>query len=77
MNVPVTELKNPTQAPRTAAVSKFHDAEREAIIAALRACSGKLAGADGAAEHLDLKRTTLQNKIRRLNISKAGCMLAE
>ena len=42
------------------------------IIDALRAASGRIAGKGGAAERLGLKRTTLQNKIRRLGISKAN-----
>ena len=41
------------------------------IIEALRAASGRIAGKGGAAERLGLKRTTLQNKIRRLGIAKA------
>ena len=50
--------------------SKFHDIERNTIIEALRAASGKIAGQGGAAQRLGLKRTTLQNKMRRLNIAK-------
>jgi formate hydrogenlyase transcriptional activator len=50
--------------------SKFHDIERNTIIEALKAASGKIAGQGGAAERLGLKRTTLQNKMRRLSISK-------
>jgi formate hydrogenlyase transcriptional activator len=37
----------------------------------LRAASGRLSGQGGAAERLGLKRTTLQNKMRKLNISRA------
>lgn len=47
----------------------FHDAERKAIIDALKAASGRIAGSGGAAERLGLKRTTLQNKMRRLNVA--------
>jgi formate hydrogenlyase transcriptional activator len=71
LNVPLAELKSTMRAPRTGSVSTFHDAERQAIIDALKAASGKLAGAGGAAERLGLKRTTLQNKMRRLNITRA------
>jgi formate hydrogenlyase transcriptional activator len=52
-------------------VPRFHDAERQVIINALKAASGRIAGTGGAAERLGLKRTTLQNKIRRLNVSPA------
>ena len=41
------------------------------IINALRAASGRIAGRGGAAERLGLKRTTLQNKMQKLNISRA------
>jgi formate hydrogenlyase transcriptional activator len=81
LNVPIAELKNTMPAPRTSSVSlfsdaprrsvSFHDAERQAIIDALKAASGRIAGAGGAAECLGLKRTTLQNKMHRLGITKA------
>jgi formate hydrogenlyase transcriptional activator len=41
------------------------------IVVDLRADSWRIAGMGGAAERLGLKRTTLQNKIRRLGINKA------
>jgi len=71
LNVPIGELKNAIPAHRTVPLSTFHDAERQTIIDALKAASGRIAGAGGAAERLGLKRTTLQNKMRRLNISAA------
>ena len=49
----------------------FQDAERKVIIDAMRTASGRVAGNGGAAERLGLKRTTLQNKMRRLGITKA------
>lgn len=49
----------------------FRDAERQVILDALSATSGRLAGQGGAADRLGLKRTTLQHKIRRLGITKA------
>ena len=51
--------------------SSFRQAESNVIINALRAAAGRIAGRGGAAERLGLKRTTLQNKIRRLGITKA------
>ena len=51
--------------------STFRQAESSVIIEALRAGTGRIAGKGGAAERLGLKRTTLQNKIRRLGIAKA------
>jgi len=69
LNVPLSELKKSSSRAATVG-SKFHDVERNAIIDALKAASGKIAGLGGAAERLGLKRTTLQNKMRRLRISK-------
>jgi len=63
----------PTAAETVVAVSSpssFRQAESSVIIDALRAAAGRIAGRGGAAERLGLKRTTLQNKIRRLGITK-------
>jgi formate hydrogenlyase transcriptional activator len=68
--VPVDELAGPA-APRPMPESTFYEAERRAIVEALRACSGRLAGRGGAAERLGLKRTTLQRKMERLNICRS------
>jgi formate hydrogenlyase transcriptional activator len=73
LEVPLHELA--TSSETTVAVGKpstFRQAESSVIINALRASSGRIAGKGGAAERLGLKRTTLQNKIRRLGISKAA-----
>jgi formate hydrogenlyase transcriptional activator len=69
LNVPLAELGKSAGRNQTVG-SKFHDIERNTIIEALRSASGKIAGQGGAAERLGLKRTTLQNKMRRLRISK-------
>ena len=73
LEVPISEL--PTSTGISVAMgtaSTFRQAESSVIIDALRAASGRIAGKGGAAERLGLKRTTLQNKIRRLGISKAN-----
>jgi len=70
LNVPISELQRQRIQIKTGEVSSFHAVEREAIISALRVSKGRLSGPGGAAESLGLKRTTLQNKMRRLNISK-------
>src|ERR1039457_1870557 len=72
LEVPVNELA--TSSGTILAVetpSTFRQAESSVIIDALRAAAGRIAGKGGAAERLGLKRTTLQNKIRRLGIAKA------
>jgi formate hydrogenlyase transcriptional activator len=68
LNVPHVELRRSA----ASAASTFEQAERHVIIQALRAASGRMAGKGGAAERLGLKRTTLQNKMYKLNISRAG-----
>jgi formate hydrogenlyase transcriptional activator len=73
LEIPVCEV--PTSPKINVAVgspSTFRQAESSVIIDALKAASGRIAGRGGAAERLGLKRTTLQNKIRRLGISKAS-----
>ena len=72
LQVPIATL--PTCSDSVMAVSSpstFRQAESTVIIEALRAAAGRIAGQGGAAERLGLKRTTLQNKIRRLGIMKA------
>jgi len=73
LDVPVYELPmSPEIGVAMGTRSTFRQAESSVIIDALRAASGRIAGKGGAAERLGLKRTTLQNKIRRLGISKAN-----
>jgi formate hydrogenlyase transcriptional activator len=74
LEVPMAAL--PTSSDTVVAVcsdSTFRQAESSVIIEALRATAGRIAGKGGAAERLGLKRTTLQNKIRRLGITKVQC----
>src|SRR5512133_3502865 len=64
---------HPTPSDTVVAVSSnstFRQAESNAISEGLRAAVGRIAGKRGAAERLELKRTTLQNKVRRLGIMK-------
>jgi formate hydrogenlyase transcriptional activator len=69
--VPRAELKGiagPTLIPT---MSLFQNAERQLIINALKTAGGRISGKGGAAERLGLKRTTLQNKMRRLKITRS------
>jgi formate hydrogenlyase transcriptional activator len=66
LHVPYTELRRSA----VPAASTFEQAERQVISGALRAASGRIAGKGGAAERLGLKRTTLQNKMRKLGITR-------
>ncbi|MFZ1033441.1 MAG: sigma 54-interacting transcriptional regulator [Candidatus Acidiferrales bacterium] len=71
LNVQRAELKKPSIRSAASAAPSFEQAERQAIIDALIAASGRIAGKGGAAERLGLKRTTLQNKMNKLNINRA------
>ncbi len=71
LEVPMAELLVSNSRTVSAPASTFHEAERDVIVEALRAASGRIAGDGGAAERLGLKRTTLQHKMRRLGITKA------
>ena len=79
LQVPLGELRtSPRIAVAVAAPnSTFAQAEKDAILAALKAASGRISGKDGAAERLGLKRTTLQNKMRRLGITAASVRAAQ
>ncbi len=73
LEVPIAELAASSEISIAMGTpSTFRHAESSVIIEALKATSGRIAGKGGAAERLGLKRTTLQNKIRRLGISKAN-----
>jgi formate hydrogenlyase transcriptional activator len=72
LEVPLEELKRPQaqQAPtKTARSLNLREVERAAILEALRKTNGRIGGPGGAAALLGLKRTTLQSRMRLLNIS--------
>jgi formate hydrogenlyase transcriptional activator len=69
LEIPIAELGS-TQSREFVHASTFHQAERDVIIDALKAASGQISGKGGAAERLGLKRSTLQNKMRKLGIGR-------
>jgi formate hydrogenlyase transcriptional activator len=71
LNVPHLEMKDSAGRKVVPIASSFRDAERRVITDALSDASGRIAGKGGAADRLGLKRTTLQNKMRRLSISRS------
>jgi|SRR5664280_1897436 formate hydrogenlyase transcriptional activator len=71
LRVPLKELKRSSVV--STSPSTFQEAERQAIVEALKAAQGKISGQGGAAERLGLKRTTLQNKMRKLGIARLPC----
>lgn len=71
LNVPNLEANDSAGRKVVPVASSFREAERRVIIDALSDASGRIAGKGGAAERLGLKRTTLQNKMRRLSIGRS------
>jgi formate hydrogenlyase transcriptional activator len=71
LNVPHLEVTDTAGRKVVPVASSFREAERRVIIDALSDASGRIAGKGGAADRLGLKRTTLQNKIRRLSIDRS------
>jgi formate hydrogenlyase transcriptional activator len=75
-----TALQLPTGAIRTSHAatklrtggSTFRDNERSVILNALRDSHGVIAGPEGAAARLGLKRTTLHSKMQKLGIRRPG-----
>ena len=67
LQAPLSELRAPRQA-RAEENHTLDNAERSHIIRVLRETGGIVSGPLGAARRLGLKRTTLQSKMRRLNI---------
>jgi formate hydrogenlyase transcriptional activator len=60
-----------SKAPATSKpATTFIDAEREAILRALKESGGVIAGPSGAAARLGLRRTTLHSKMQRLGIHR-------
>jgi formate hydrogenlyase transcriptional activator len=71
LEVPLEELKSARTGPAANERDRtlnLREVEREAILEALRKTNGRLSGPGGAAALLGLKRTTLQSRMRLLNI---------
>ena len=71
-----TPVESPTAASHSSAPAKFLTRgdlkrhERESITTALKQCGGKIFGAEGAAELLGMKPTTLASRIKALGIKR-------
>jgi formate hydrogenlyase transcriptional activator len=66
---PFGETPQPFAAPN-APVTTLEEAERQHILRALRQTEWRIAGPRGAAAVLGMKRTTLQARMRKLNIRR-------
>lgn len=82
LRVPVSELKGSARtgdgehspafvnAPQTAPVTTLEEAERQHILRAMRQTGWRVAGPNGAAMLLGMKRSTLQARMRKLGIRR-------
>jgi formate hydrogenlyase transcriptional activator len=75
LQVPLAELQGGMSqsapvAPIATAPMRLDQTEREHIIKVMRETRGVLAGPNGAACRLGLKRTTLQYKLKKLGITR-------
>jgi len=71
LHVPLPEDRLSGEAPAASPVT-LEAAEREHILRALRETNWVIAGANGAAARLGMKRTTLQSRMSKLGISRPG-----
>jgi PAS domain S-box-containing protein len=69
LRAPVSELEMPLEPPETENVS-LESAERDHILRVLREAKGVIAGPNGAAARLGLKRTTLNSRLKKLGIER-------
>ncbi len=75
LQVPMTELMVKT-IPATlngTSPAEPHSAERARILKALEEARAQVGGPEGAAARLGLRRTTLQSRMRKLNIERQFC----
>ncbi len=69
LRAPLAELEA-VEEPAESTDSNLEGVEREYILRVLRECKGMIGGANGAAERLGLKRTTLNSKMKKLGIMR-------
>jgi formate hydrogenlyase transcriptional activator len=83
LSVDVADLKFPKAGPQVekplspkstngALHSVLEETERQQILKALKECNWVVAGPNGAAAHLGMKRSTLQLRIRKLGIARSA-----
>jgi formate hydrogenlyase transcriptional activator len=68
--VSLAELKRTPSHPTQSGATTLEQAEREHILRSLRETNWTIGGPAGAAARLGMKRTTLQSKMQKLNISR-------
>jgi formate hydrogenlyase transcriptional activator len=66
LQAPIAELGNNGRSAAVAGTRETH--ERDEIVRILRVTNGRVAGPDGAASRMDIKRTTLISRMKKLGI---------
>jgi PAS domain S-box-containing protein len=76
LRVPLAELEVEVESAeadtKLTTLTTLDETERQAILAALRESRGIIAGSEGAAARLGMKRTTLNSKMRKLGINRSN-----
>jgi len=70
--LPAIQKKGSTIDTQNFHMKTIHENERDYIISILKKCNGKIWGAGGAAEVLNIPPTTLKSKMKKLGIHKEG-----
>jgi DNA-binding NtrC family response regulator len=70
ISIPVNQKKEISFAGQDAHMKTIHENERDYIITVLKKCSGRIWGAGGAAEVLNVPPSTLKSKMKKLGIQK-------
>src|SRR5258706_9502892 len=70
ISIPVSQKKEISSGIPDAHMKTIHENERDYIISVLKKCNGRIWGAGGAAEILNVPPTTLKSKMKKLGISK-------
>ena len=68
--LPIDQKKDSTTENQHSQMKTIHENERDYIIAVLKKCKGRIFGAGGAAEVLNVPPTTLTSKMKKLGIQK-------
>jgi DNA-binding NtrC family response regulator len=70
ISIPVSQKKEISLVVQDSHMKTIHENERDYIITVLKKCNGRIWGAGGAAEVLNVPPSTLKSKMKKLGIQK-------
>ena len=70
ISLPATQKKDISSIHQDFHMKTIHENERDYIISVLKKCNGRIWGAGGAAEVLNVPPSTLKSKMKKLGIQK-------